>query len=321
MITKNGQMSLFDEWLNKRSQTTSLDKREHEAVKGTLDELFTLTSQYKTSKSYKNLMQFIANFRFYSPFNALLVHLQMPGATYVAPPNRWLRDYRRRIKPGARPLVILQPMGPVMFVFDISDTLPLKGAPPLPIEVEKPFEVRKGNIRQELEFVIENVKRDGVLIFESPGGSQSAGKIICNKTPYLDYLPYQSGYDKNRNPIYVKIPVRYIININSKLSPEAKYATIVHELAHLYCGHLGTPNNKWWPDRRGLTGPIQEFEAESVAYLVCKRIGLDIPSEQYLADYIDRNENVPAISLERVMKAAGLIKTMSRKKMKPRKKQ
>ncbi len=321
MITKNGQMSLFDEWLNKRSQTTSLDKREHEVVKGTLDELFTLTSQYKTSKSYKNLMQFIANFRFYSPFNALLVHLQMPGATYVAPPNRWLRDYRRRIKPGARPLVILQPMGPVMFVFDISDTLPLKGAPPLPIEVEKPFEVRKGNIRQELEFVIENVKRDGVLIFESPGGSQSAGKIICNKTPYLDYLPYQSGYDKNRNPIYVKIPVRYIININSKLSPEAKYATIVHELAHLYCGHLGTPNNKWWPDRRGLTGPIQEFEAESVAYLVCKRIGLDIPSEQYLADYIDRNENVPAISLERVMKAAGLIETMSRKKMKPRKKQ
>lgn len=37
--------------------------------------------------------------------------------------------------------MILQPMGPVMFVFDVSETEPLPGAPCLPREVIAPFEV------------------------------------------------------------------------------------------------------------------------------------------------------------------------------------
>lgn len=82
-----------------------------------LDELFSLARQYKSSKAYFELLGFIGRFRFYSPFNAMLVHIQMPGAIFVAPPSRWRREYRREIKAGARPLVILQPMGPVMFVF------------------------------------------------------------------------------------------------------------------------------------------------------------------------------------------------------------
>jgi hypothetical protein len=50
--------------------------------------------------------------------------------------------------------------------------------------------------------------------------------------------------------------------------PQAsKYATLVHELSHLYCGHLGTPNDKWWPDRTELTKEIREFETESICYL------------------------------------------------------
>ena len=100
-----------------------------DSTKRALDELFSLTRQYKSAKAYHDLLRFIGHFRFYSPFNAMLVHIQMPGASFVAPPSRWLHEYRRRIKPGARPLVILQPMGPVMFVFDVSDTEPEKGAP------------------------------------------------------------------------------------------------------------------------------------------------------------------------------------------------
>ena len=115
------------------AQTTPAAKWERDSVKRSLDELFTLTLQYKTSRAYYDLLQFVARFRKYSPFNAMLVHVQKPGARYVAPPNRWLRDHGRRIRPGAHPLVILQPMGPVMFVFDVSDTESLENAPPFPI--------------------------------------------------------------------------------------------------------------------------------------------------------------------------------------------
>ena len=150
---------------------------ERDAAKRALDELFSLTNQYKTSQAYWDLLQFVTRFRSYSPFNAMLVHIQMPGAIFVAPPYRWLRDYGRRIGPDARPLVILQPMGPVMFVFDVSQTEPTEYAGPLPPEVEKPFEVRKGQVGNSLGLVIDNAKRDGIRTTEHGEGSQSAGSI------------------------------------------------------------------------------------------------------------------------------------------------
>ena len=40
----------------------------------------------------------------------------------MAPALRWLHDYGRTIRPAARSLAILQPIGPVTFVFDVSHT-------------------------------------------------------------------------------------------------------------------------------------------------------------------------------------------------------
>lgn len=280
-----------------------------------LDELFSLARQYKSSNKYRELLDFVARFRFYSPFNAMLVHIQMAGATFIAPPHRWLRDYRRQIKAGARPLVILQPMGPVMFVFDVSDTEPEKDAPSLPRDVVQPFEVMKGKVGNELTKTMENAKRDGVYIVERAAGSQSAGVISMAQSG--KYLQFQTK--SKPQPEHISVPLCYELLLNAKHSAEAKYATLVHELAHLYCGHLGSPNNTWWPDRRGLDRETREFEAESVCYLVCSRLGIDNPSDQYLAGYVNENGETPSISPDCVMKTAGLIEQMGRVRMKPRK--
>ena len=101
---------------------------EKDLARRALDELFSLARQYKTSESFWGLANFMRRFRMYSPFNAMLIHIQMPGAKYVATAQRWFREYQRRIKANAKPLVILQPMGPVMFVFDVSNTEPMKKA-------------------------------------------------------------------------------------------------------------------------------------------------------------------------------------------------
>jgi hypothetical protein len=294
---------------------------ERDAAKRALEELFSLTCQYKSSDSYYSLLKFVSQFRFYSPFNAMLIHVQMEGARFVAPPSRWIDKYGRRIKEGARPLVILQPMGPVLFVFDVSDTEPTKYAKPLPREVERPFEVRQGFIGKRLYVVIESAKRDGVKINRRSEGSQSAGSIRLVEDPKKENQPFLKGFDRFRAPVYEFVPVHYLMFVNSKLeSNEAEYATIVHELAHLYCGHLGTPNEDWWPDRRGLNGMSEEFEAESVAYLVCSRLGIETPSAEYLSGYLKANRMVPPISLDCVPKTAGLIEAMKLRKMKLREK-
>lgn len=129
---------------NEPSPATEWDK---DVARRALDELFSLTRQYRSTKDFRNLIDFVARFKFYSPFNAMLIHIQMPGARYVAPPHRWERDHDRVIKTGAHPIVILQPMGPVMFVFDVSDTEPINDrARHLPPRVENPFEVRRGRV-------------------------------------------------------------------------------------------------------------------------------------------------------------------------------
>src|SRR4051812_33671097 len=69
------------------------------AVERALDELFQVARHQRSCGAFE-LLRFVARFRLYSPFNAMLVHLQMPGATFVAPAHRWARDYGRRIKPG-----------------------------------------------------------------------------------------------------------------------------------------------------------------------------------------------------------------------------
>jgi len=317
-MTNRHQESLFDEE-EASNPGSPAAKWEKDSTKRALDELFSLTQCYNSTRSYRDLVQFVAKFRFYSPFNAMLVHVQMPGARYVAPAHRWLDKYGRRIRSDARPLVILQPKGPVMFVFDVSDTEPTKEAPPLPPEVERPFEVRQGRVGAALEKLIYNAIRDGVRVSYSRDGSQSAGSNWQVVRGLRATQEFQIGVTKQRKPVLASIPVRYDILIGDRMSRESQFVTIVHELAHLYCGHIGTANTTWWPDRRGLDRNAEEFEAESVAYLVCSRSGVDNPSEQYLAGYLEGQNKVPAISLECVMKAAGLVETMSREKMKVRK--
>ena len=295
-------------------------------TKNALDQLFSLTIQYRSSQAYLDLLTFISKFKFYSPFNAFLIHTQKRGAAYVATPQRWRNDYGRGIIPEAQPIVILQPMGPVMFVFDVSETEEIAGVKnvkPLPPEIGKPFEVQAGTLKcNQLELVIENAKRDGIRITTTSDGSQSAGLIrwarINQPVGSQDVL---SGYQKNRKPLFAPVTVKYEMFVNANgQSPGAQYATIAHELAHLYCGHLGTPDIKLWPDRQRLDHVTREFEAESVSFMVCQRQGIQTTSPEYLSQFVKDHADIPTISMESVMKAAGLIESMSSQKMKIRKK-
>jgi hypothetical protein len=296
--------SLFD-LSQDRSSAAPLDQ---DSARTALDELFTLAGKYNSSDAYLELMRFVGRFRFYSPFNAVLIYTQMPGAHFVCTARRWRKDYRREIKIGARPIVILQPMGPILFVFDVSDTTPLPNARPLPAKVIDPFQVRHGKIGGQLALTIDNAKRDGVRVSERADGSQSAGSIQwATAGQHLEFTIVKKPMQRS-----TQIPLWFELLLNSVLSAEARYGTLVHELAHLYCGHLGTPNGRWWPDRQDLSHDVREFEAESVSYLVCTRLGIDTASDEYLAGYVRRCPVTPSISLDRVMKSVWLLEQMGR---------
>jgi hypothetical protein len=116
-------------------------------------------------------------------------------------------------------------------------------------------------------------------------------------------------------PKSTQIPLWFELLLNSSHSAETRYGTLVHELAHLYCGHLGTPNGRWWPDRQNLSPVVREFEAESVSYLVCVRLSIDTASDEYLAGYMRKCPVTPAISLDRIVKSVWLLEQMGQARL------
>jgi hypothetical protein len=240
----------------------------------------------------------------------MLLQTQNPGTTYAATAKRWRESFRRVIRPGARPLAILQPGGPVMFVFDVSDTESVSpDAPALPRQVTHPFEVSGSDAIKEFTLLTKNASRDGVYVTDEMQGSARAGHIAPTRTRGKT-LSYFEKF---------KVPRRYDIVLNAAHSFSDRYATLVHELAHLYCGHIGIPFEgcQWWPNRMGMDLATREFEAESVAYLVCKRLGLMVPSAKYLSGYLGSAREVPPISLDRILVVAGLVERMSKESMPP----
>ena len=146
---------------------------------------------YRKSEDYKKLLEFIKKFRHIAPYNAMLIHIQKPGSEFVASASDWKMRFNRTIKPGARPLVILQPFGPVAFVFELSDT---DGKDPFPEELLNPFKV-KGKIEEaKIKRLIENLKSDGIYYNEVEYGTALAGFIRIAQNG-MEQLVVRNGKD------------------------------------------------------------------------------------------------------------------------------
>jgi hypothetical protein len=101
--------------------------------------MFRATVSHRSSQVYRDLLGYVSRFRRYSAYNCFLIRLQRPTVGYVATPSDWMRQFERRVKPDARPLVMLRPFGPVMFLYDIADT---EGEQPPPADLLKPFDAK-----------------------------------------------------------------------------------------------------------------------------------------------------------------------------------
>jgi hypothetical protein len=64
------------------------------------------------------------------------------------------------------------------------------------------------------------------------------------------------------------------VRVHDDLAPAQRLKTLLHEWAHTTMGH----------DQPGLDRRVMEVEAESVAYLLCERVGVD--SQQYTVPYV-----------------------------------
>lgn len=229
--------------------------------------------------------------RGYSVFNSALILLQKPGATIVKTESRWNQE-KRFIKPEATPLVILQPNGPVMLVYDYSDTYGEKGdRKNLAEELKQTFKNRtKIEIDENMFCLIcERLNRMGILYEEKLFGERQGGLIASLECPLKTYY-----VKRNRNHQYERVSVDayFKLVVNSSYTPHQKSLVILHELGHLYCGHFEggkkTEQNKI-PEYRGkyLSHDIKEYEAQMVCKIICERFDFaDDESDNYLKQHM-----------------------------------
>ena len=100
-----------------------------------IDKLYEDVISYRSTAQFDKMLNFITKFRHMAPYNAMLVYIQKPGSEFVTSAKEWRVRYNRIVKPDAIPLVILQPFGPVTFVYEYNDTV----GDPFPDSVVEPF--------------------------------------------------------------------------------------------------------------------------------------------------------------------------------------
>ncbi len=264
------------------------DFLETETARSLLDQLLSDSRLYTTSQDYKNLLDFVVRLRNFAPFNAMLLQVQKPGLSYAASASDWKYRFDRTPKEGARPLLILWPFGPVALVYDVLDT----DGKTLPDGVPSFF--ASGTITKDrFDTFASLMWRKKIERFFVDAGDCNAGliRMVSRGCTPKDHTHYR-------------------IHINRNHDAPLQFATLTHELGHLFLGHLGPDKNLNVPCRPQMTHSQCELEAESVAYLVCARNGVFCKSEQYLKDYVSQQTTVDDIDLYQVMRVTGQIESL-----------
>jgi hypothetical protein len=302
-VEKISEDYLFNCYYKEKEEKREAERKREEEFRNNVDELQFLIDECRNSDRFKQMLDFVGRFNYLAPYNAMLVEMQLPGAKLVLTGKKW-REYGRRVKPNAQQLITLFPFGPIQCMFDISGTGPIEGEEAieeaeLMKEWDECLKRVEGDIKPELlQQLINNLPSYGIYYDDSLLAANTYGGYLM---PYMHNIQVKIGDE------LVKTTSRFMISVNHKQSDTEKFHTICHELGHLLCRHVYYNERT----RRILDLKEQEFEAETVAWLVCKRMGISNPSEQYLATYA-KDGKIPLCSLDLIMKAVTEIENMIR---------
>lgn len=263
-----------------------------------LDEVFSVLHHLRNGREYFQMLEFIGRLSNYSAFNAFLLYLQNPDLTFVATAGTWRKRFNRYLKPGARPLMILAPMSPVRFVFDSSDT----EGDQLPPNIGGQ-ESESDRFNEEVfENTVYNCALHGIMVRQvkiDPPASEGAVPLGDNAFQKMPESRQNTG-------------MNYLILLHKEQRQPDQYAALVYEMGQIFCGHRGVDRQAWWPDRRQTDPVVARLEAASIAFLVCRRIGLYDWAEKYLANYRGQEQMLPLAGFNTILQAANYIEEMGR---------
>ncbi len=198
---------------------------------------------------YQEWLKTMSHFHTYSLHNTVLIYTQCPNATYVAGYRSWQKNFQRQVKKGEKGIRIIAPMTypqkeeeEVLHVFRVVSVFDISQT-----TGETLPEIRV----KELTHKLENYHR----LYDTI--TKMSPIPIC-----LEDIPNGAkGYFDCRNQK---------IGIQEGMSQAQTIKTLIHELAHARVHqHSDLPRE------------LKEVQAESIAFTVCYRFGLDTSSYSF----------------------------------------
>jgi hypothetical protein len=218
------------------------------------------------SEALQNYLNTMGRFHTYSWGNVLLIGAQRPDATHVAGYHKW-KDLGRFVKTGEKGIMIFAPM--LTKRRDDATTPPNPDKSP----TKKDEVLRVAGFRTAFVFDVEQTEGKPLPEFAKTTGDP---KDYLEK---LKALVAKQGisleYDKSIAPAY-GVSSGGKIRLVPGMQPAEEFSVLAHELAHEMLHH--------GKDEPRLPKVVRETQAEAVAYVVSRGVGLETNSAA--ADYI-----------------------------------
>lgn len=298
------------------------ENRNAQQVREITDKLEQGLKELFESERFKEYLKTMSKFYNYSFNNTLLIAMQKPDATLIAGYTAWQRNFDRHVKKGEKGIKVLAP-APYKMQEEREKLDPA---------TQKPVLDKDGKpVTETVEVTRPAFKVVSVFDVSQTDGKELPDIAVDELTGSVEN--YAAFFDalKELSPVPIAFEnitdgakgyfshVENRIAIQEGMSEIQTIKTTIHEIAHAKL-HAVTPGEKVAPedkkDRR-----TKEVEAESVAYTVCQRYGIE--TSDYSFGYIagwssDKETKELKGSLETIRKTAAEMITGIDEKLKER---
>jgi len=263
------------------------------------------------SEQYKTYLQTLSKFHNYSFNNCILIAMQKPDASRVAGFNDWRDNFKRPVKKGEKGIKIIAP-APFKTTREVDRT---------DANGKAVFDTNGQRVKDQVEVTVPAFKVATVFDVSQTDGEPlpEIGKFDLdgNVERYKELFaaiektsPVPVAFEaieSGTKGYYHQTEKR--IAINEGMSELDTLRVAIHEAVHsrLHAIDENAPKDEPRPDRR-----TREVEAESIAYVVCARYGLDTSESSfgYVAEWSgDKQLDTLKSSLDTIRKEAASIIT------------
>ena len=261
------------------------ENRNAQQVREITDKLEQGIKELFESERFKEYLRTMSKFYNYSFNNTLLIAMQKPEATYVAGYTSWQRNFDRQVMKGEKGIKILAP-APYKAQEEREKIDPV---------TQKPVIGADGKaVTETVEVLRPAFKIVSVFDVSQTDGKELPDIIVDELKGTVEN--YEAFFDalKQESPVPISFedipggakgffsPVESRIAIQEGMSEIQTVKTAIHEIAHAKL-HAFKPDEKAAPEDKK-DRHTKEVEAESVAYTVCQRYGIE--TSDYSFGYI-----------------------------------